>query len=118
MLFELAGWFALNENDRWKFGRSTATVECLHGMEYVLANYRNGLRIGLWLLAIFGGLAGVSLILWGLLAALGDDSGVVVVRVLLLVWLSALLVDLIALVAALTWIQLNVLERDRPRNEE
>jgi hypothetical protein len=83
-----------------------------------LAHYRNGLRIGLWLLAVFGGLAGVSLILWGLLASLGDYSGAMVVRVLLLVWLSALLVDLLGLVALLSLIQLDTLGRDAPRNGE
>jgi hypothetical protein len=83
-----------------------------------LAKYRNGLRVGLWLIAVFGGLAGVSLILWGLLASLGDESGATVVRVLSLVWLSALLIDLVGLVAVLTWIQLETLRREQTRNSE
>ncbi|MDB5386939.1 MAG: hypothetical protein JWM11_2585 [Planctomycetaceae bacterium] len=87
-------------------------------MELFLAKNGNGLRIGLWLLAVFGGLTGVSLVIWGLLASLGDTSGALVARVLTLVWLSALLVDLVGLVALLTCIQLDMLERDRPRNDE
>lgn len=83
-----------------------------------MAKYRNGLRVGLWLIGVFGGLAGVSLILWGLLASLGDESGATVVRVLALVWLSALLIDLVGLVAVLTWIQLDTLGREQTRNSE
>lgn len=69
-------------------------------------------------MAVFGGLAGVSLILWGLLASLGDQSGATVVRVLALVWLSALLVDLLGLVAVLTCIQLETLGHEQARNNE
>lgn len=83
-----------------------------------MVKYRNGIRVGLWLLAVLGGLAGVSLIVWGLLSALGDESGAVVARVLVLVWGSAVLLDLLGLVALLACIQLKTLERDRSPEDE
>lgn len=83
-----------------------------------LANYRSGLRVGLWLFVVFGGLAGVSVVLWGLLGALGDLSGALVARVLLFVWLGALFVDLMAMVALLALVQLERFEREHDSRDQ
>jgi len=87
-------------------------------MELYLSNYRTGIRVGLWLLSVFAGLAGISLMTWGLLAALGDTSGATVARVLALVWGTALLVVLLGLVALLARVQLNLMDRDQTRDRE
>lgn len=82
--------------------------------EFSLLSYRNGIRIGLWLLVVFGGLIAVSLILWGMLSALGDVAGANVARVLVLVWGGALFFNLLGLVALLSRLQLELLERGPP----